>query len=68
MPYYALLTKNKSLIRKKIIVYMSIESVNRKVPWLFKTPSIPFGARANGSVEGLASGESEDLSITSASP
>jgi hypothetical protein len=49
-------------------IYMSIESLKRRMPWLFKTPSTPLGGRGKGSVIGLALGESDDLSVTNASP
>lgn len=49
-------------------VYMSMESLNRKIPWLLYTPSTPFGGLGKGFVRGLASGESDDLSVTNARP
>lgn len=49
-------------------IYMSIESVKRKMPWFFSMPSTPLGGRGKGSVRAFALGESVDLSMTSAKP
>jgi hypothetical protein len=49
-------------------IYISIDSLNRKTPWLLRIPSTPFGSRGKGSARGLATGVSVDLSVTSANP